>query len=83
MPDRTSLADLGHALGTIDRVLAENAPKHGDRWRRETVYSHVAHAVAHLDVWRAERSSEDLEHALVRVAMAVQLLAHVAPEPTA
>ncbi len=79
------LDDLAHALAIIARVVAENTPKHGDRWRREPVANHVAHAVAHLDAWRAERSSEDLEHALVRVAMAVELIARTAlgAEPTA
>lgn len=69
----TTLADLRHALAAIDRVLAENEPRHRGAWRRQSAYIHVAHARAHCDVWTETRQREDLEHALVRLLMAVEL----------
>jgi hypothetical protein len=69
----TTIEDFSRAIEAVKTVLAENEPKHQGRWRRETVYSHVAHAAAHLQVWQVERSTEDLEHALVRLMMAVEL----------
>jgi hypothetical protein len=68
----TSLRDFPGALATIAHVLKQNRHR-GAAWRHETVFSHTRHAVAHLDSWREQRATEDLEHALVRVAMAVEL----------
>jgi hypothetical protein len=70
----TRLTDLRHAPEAIDRVLAENEPVKRGAWRTESVDSHVAHAVAHLQVWRGEWRLEDVEHALVRVALAAEML---------
>jgi len=73
MSDRTTLADLAHALAAIDRVLAENELKHRGQWRQQSVYTHVCHARAHLECWIENRNPVDLAHALTRGAMAMEL----------
>jgi hypothetical protein len=61
------------ALAAVARVFAANEHR-GDAWRRrETPYSHVTHARAHLEVWTESRRLEDLEHAAVRALMALEL----------
>lgn len=69
----TTLGDFTAALGAVEQTLAVNEPVHHGRWRTQSVYAHVAHARAHLEVWMAERRREDLEHAATRCLMALAL----------
>ncbi len=71
-PQPTTLDDLAGALENVARVLAENEPRHRGIWRRQAVYAHVHHAIAHLSVWVEGRRLEDLEHAAVRALLALQ-----------
>jgi len=78
----TTLADFRRALKIVEQVLAENANR-GDAWRRESVYSHASHLIAHAETWRAERQLEDLEHAAVRALMALENALEAAPRGAA
>jgi hypothetical protein len=82
-PRATTLGDLDRALRAVEHVLARYEPIHGGRWRRESVYSHVSHLLAHGETWRAERQRVDLEHAACRALMALALALEDAapPEP--
>jgi len=73
VPQTTKLGDLTRALDRVAEVLAAGSSVPGSGWRCQSVYSHVAHALAHLQVWMAERSVDNLDHALVRAAMALEL----------
>ena len=66
------IVDFHRALHAVEQVLAENGHR-GDAWRRESVYSHVSHLIAHAETWRAERQLEDLAHGAVRALMALEL----------
>lgn len=58
------------ARNTVDAVMHRNTrPNEEYRWRTLTVEDHIEHAVVHLE--EATASIEDLEHALVRCAMAI------------
>ena len=60
------------AAGTVDRVMRRNAPlgKVG-RWQKLNVFTMIEHAFDHLF---GRPSREDLEHALVRLTMALAIL---------
>lgn len=76
--ERTMLDDLRHALEAVDRVLAENEPKHHGRWRHQSGAEHVRHALDHLCAWRdGDRSEDHLGHGATRCLMAVECLLRV------
>ena len=69
----TTLADVVSALDAAAGVLAANEDRHRGVWRTESIYGHVAHARAHLEVWNETRQAADLTHALTRCLFAVEL----------
>lgn len=71
---------LPKAVDRMRRVLRDGARRYPDeRWKRQSVLEHLSHALEHLKAHGLALSTgiksgeDDIGHALIRLAMAIQL----------
>jgi hypothetical protein len=57
------------ASATILTVMQRGQEKYGDSWRTRDDQTDLDQAKQHLERWEAVNDSEDLEHALTRLAL--------------
>ena len=68
------LDKIPEALKVFQDVMIEAEPKHGkDTWQKVSIEEHIRHAYKHIKLYENLKRQEDLQHAFVRLALAVEL----------